>query len=144
VRNQHLPSIHDFFQEEGFLYVHRRSSPPATAKARARCSGHHARSGESAQGTSKGGRLLAGLSSIARLSDRQRTIGGRIFATALGKVYTFGPTFRAENSNTSRHLAEFWMIEPEMAFFELTDNMDLAERFLKRIFRTCCPIAPRT
>jgi asparaginyl-tRNA synthetase len=58
-----------------------------------------------------------------------------IFACALGKVYTFGPTFRAENSNTSRHLAEFWMVEPEMAFFELTDNMDLAERFLKRIFR---------
>jgi asparaginyl-tRNA synthetase len=57
-----------------------------------------------------------------------------IFACALGKVYTFGPTFRAENSNTSRHLAEFWMVEPEMAFFELVDNMDLAERFLKRIF----------
>ena len=56
-----------------------------------------------------------------------------IFATALGKVYTFGPTFRAENSNTSRHLAEFWMVEPEMAFFDLFDNMDLAERFLKRI-----------
>ncbi len=58
-----------------------------------------------------------------------------IFATALGKVYTFGPTFRAENSNTSRHLAEFWMVEPEMAFFDLFDNMDLAERFLKRIIR---------
>ena len=59
---------------------------------------------------------------------------GEIFACALGKIYTFGPTFRAENSNTSRHLAEFWMVEPEMAFYELTDNMDLAERFLKRIF----------
>ncbi|MEX0712319.1 MAG: asparagine--tRNA ligase, partial [Pirellulales bacterium] len=58
-----------------------------------------------------------------------------IFACALGKVYTFGPTFRAENSNTSRHLAEFWMVEPEMAFYELADNMDLAEAFLKRIFR---------
>jgi asparaginyl-tRNA synthetase len=58
---------------------------------------------------------------------------GEIYATALGKVYTFGPTFRAENSNTSRHLAEFWMIEPEAAFFELEDNMALAERFLKRI-----------
>jgi asparaginyl-tRNA synthetase len=58
-----------------------------------------------------------------------------IFACALGKVYTFGPTFRAENSNTSRHLAEFWMIEPEAAFFELADNMDLAERFLKRVIR---------
>ena len=56
-----------------------------------------------------------------------------IYATALGKVYTFGPTFRAENSNTSRHLAEFWMIEPEMAFYELDDNMSLAEEFLKRI-----------
>jgi asparaginyl-tRNA synthetase len=57
-----------------------------------------------------------------------------IFACALGKVYTFGPTFRAENSNTSRHLAEFWMVEPEMAFYQLPDNMDLAEAFLKRIF----------
>ena len=56
-----------------------------------------------------------------------------IFATALGKVYTFGPTFRAENSNTSRHLAEFWMIEPEMAFFDIHDNMELAERFLKHV-----------
>jgi asparaginyl-tRNA synthetase len=58
-----------------------------------------------------------------------------VFACALGKVYTFGPTFRAENSNTSRHLAEFWMVEPEMAFYELSDNMDLAEAFLKRICR---------
>jgi asparaginyl-tRNA synthetase len=60
---------------------------------------------------------------------------GEIYATALGKVYTFGPTFRAENSNTTRHLAEFWMVEPEAAFFELEDNMALAERFLKRICR---------
>ena len=58
-----------------------------------------------------------------------------VFACSLGKAYTFGPTFRAENSNTTRHLAEFWMVEPEMAFFELADNMDLAERFLKRIVR---------
>src|SRR5207302_2947215 len=58
-----------------------------------------------------------------------------IFACGLGKVYTFGPTFRAENSNTPRHLAEFWMIEPEMAFYELADNMSLAEAFLKRIVR---------
>jgi asparaginyl-tRNA synthetase len=58
---------------------------------------------------------------------------GEIYATALGKIYTFGPTFRAENSNTSRHLAEFWMIEPEMAFYDLNDNMDLAEAFIKRI-----------
>ncbi|MBT8264546.1 MAG: asparagine--tRNA ligase, partial [Muriicola sp.] len=57
------------------------------------------------------------------------------YAMALGKVYTFGPTFRAENSNTSRHLAEFWMIEPEMAFYDLDDNMDLAEDFIKSILQ---------
>ena len=56
---------------------------------------------------------------------------GEATALALGEIYTFGPTFRAENSNTTRHLAEFWMIEPEMAFYDLTDNMDLAEEFLK-------------
>ncbi len=56
---------------------------------------------------------------------------GELAALALSKIYTFGPTFRAENSNTTRHLAEFWMIEPEMAFYDLTDNMDLAEEFLK-------------
>ena len=55
------------------------------------------------------------------------------YAMALGKVYTFGPTFRAENSNTSRHLAEFWMIEPEVAFMDLEGNMDLAENFLKSV-----------
>ncbi|MDX1906324.1 MAG: asparagine--tRNA ligase [Bacteroidia bacterium] len=60
---------------------------------------------------------------------------GEIGATALGKVYTFGPTFRAENSNTTRHLAEFWMIEPEAAFYDLADNMALAEDFLRYIIR---------
>jgi asparaginyl-tRNA synthetase len=69
------------------------------------------------------------------------TVSGQLeaetYATALGRVYTFGPTFRAENSNTSRHLAEFWMVEPEAAFFDLNDNMQLAERFLKRIFSDC-------
>lgn len=63
------------------------------------------------------------------------TVSGQLeaeaYALALGRVYTFGPTFRAENSNTSRHLAEFWMIEPEMAFFDLQMNIDLAESFLK-------------
>ncbi len=65
------------------------------------------------------------------------TVSGQLeaeaYAMALGKVYTFGPTFRAENSNTSRHLAEFWMIEPEMAFYDLNDNMDLAEDFIKYV-----------
>ncbi len=67
------------------------------------------------------------------------TVSGQLavenYCLALGKVYTFGPTFRAENSNTSRHLAEFWMIEPEIAFADLTDDADLAEEFLKYIFR---------
>jgi asparaginyl-tRNA synthetase len=60
---------------------------------------------------------------------------GELGAMALSKIYTFGPTFRAENSNTTRHLAEFWMIEPEMAFFELEDNMDLAEEFVKYVIK---------
>ncbi|TVQ80806.1 MAG: asparagine--tRNA ligase [Flavobacteriales bacterium] len=68
------------------------------------------------------------------------TVSGQLeaelFATALGKVYTFGPTFRAENSNTSRHLAEFWMIEPEVAFANLHDNMDLAEDFLQSVIKS--------
>jgi asparaginyl-tRNA synthetase len=60
---------------------------------------------------------------------------GETYAMGLGKIYTFGPTFRAENSNTSRHLAEFWMIEPEMAFYDLEDNMELAEDFIKYTIR---------
>ena len=65
------------------------------------------------------------------------TVSGQLeaetYALGLGNVYTFGPTFRAENSNTSRHASEFWMIEPEMAFYDLNDNMDLAESFVKYI-----------
>ena len=67
------------------------------------------------------------------------TVSGQLeaetYAMSLGKVYTFGPTFRAENSNTARHLAEFWMIEPEMAFYDLADNMDLAEDFIKNVIQ---------
>ena len=58
---------------------------------------------------------------------------GELAAMAFSDIYTFGPTFRAENSNTARHLAEFWMIEPEMAFYDLNDNMDLAEALLKYV-----------
>ncbi len=135
VRNCICHSIHQFFQEEGFLYVH---TPIITTSD---CEG----AGEMFQVTTIDLEKLA----QARADqvnydfdffDRPAylTVSGQLeaetYASALGKVYTFGPTFRAENSNTSRHLAEFWMIEPEMAFYELTDNMDLAERFLKRIF----------
>ena len=135
VRNTVCRSIHGFFQEEGFLYVH----PPIITASD--CEG----AGEMFKVTTLD---LANVPKAAGAVDYTQdffdrpsylTVSGQleaeIFACALGKVYTFGPTFRAENSNTSRHLAEFWMVEPEMAFFELTDNMDLAERFLKRIFK---------
>jgi len=135
VRNCICNSIHSFFQEEGFLYV---NTPVITASD---CEG----AGEMFSVTTldlenvprTNGKIDFSLDFFDRPS--YLTVSGQleaeIYATALGKVYTFGPTFRAENSNTSRHLAEFWMIEPEMAFFELTDNMDLAEKFLKRVFR---------
>jgi asparaginyl-tRNA synthetase len=135
LRNQVCRSIHDFFQENGFLYIH---SPIITASD---CEG----AGEMFKVTTLD---LAKLPKQGPAVDYSHdffhrpaylTVSGQlnaeIFACALGKVYTFGPTFRAENSNTSRHLAEFWMVEPEMAFFELEDNMRLAEDFLKRIFR---------
>jgi asparaginyl-tRNA synthetase len=134
VRNCACRSIHGFFQEEGFLYVH----PPIITASD--CEG----AGEMFKVTTLD---LANVPKTGGAVDFSQdffdrpsylTVSGQleaeIFACALGKVYTFGPTFRAENSNTSRHLAEFWMVEPEMAFFELADNMDLAERFLKRLF----------
>jgi asparaginyl-tRNA synthetase len=134
VRNCACRSIHGFFQEEGFLYVH----PPIITASD--CEG----AGEMFKVTTLDllnvPKTAAGVDYAQDFFDRPSylTVSGQleaeIFACSLGKVYTFGPTFRAENSNTSRHLAEFWMIEPEMAFFELVDNMDLAERFLKRIF----------
>ena len=62
---------------------------------------------------------------------------GETYATGLGDIYTFGPTFRAENSNTTRHLAEFWMIEPEMCFIEMSDLIDIAEDYLKYCISYC-------
>ncbi len=134
-RNCICNSIHQFFQEQAFLYI---NTPIITASD---CEG----AGEMFQVTTMK------LDQIAKQQIQELnykfdffdkpsylTVSGQLeaetYACALGKVYTFGPTFRAENSNTSRHLAEFWMVEPEMAFFELTDDMDLAESFLKRIF----------
>jgi len=135
VRNCICNSIHQFYQEQGFLYVH---TPIITASD---CEG----AGEMFKVTTldleavpkddKGKidytRDFFDRPSYLTVSGQ---LEGEIYATALGKIYTFGPTFRAENSNTSRHLAEFWMVEPEVAFNELTDNMDLAEAFLKRMF----------
>lgn len=135
VRNQVSLSIHSFFQEEGFLYVH---TPIITASD---CEGagqlFRVTTLDLDQLARKGGPVDFAQDFFHRPSFL--TVSGQLeaetYATALGKVYTFGPTFRAENSNTSRHLSEFWMVEPEVAFYDLFDNMDLAERFLKRIFR---------
>jgi asparaginyl-tRNA synthetase len=133
VRSCVCRSIHDFFQEQGFLYVH----PPIITASD--CEG----AGQMFKVTTLDfGQLPRTDGQIDFTKDffgrpTYLTVSGQleaeIFACALGKVYTFGPTFRAENSNTSRHLAEFWMVEPEMAFYDLTDNMNLAEAFLKRI-----------
>jgi asparaginyl-tRNA synthetase len=136
VRNCICNSIHQFFQEQGFLYIH----PPIITASDCEGAGQMFRVTtldlgklpRAADGSVDLSQDFFGRSTYLTVSGQ---LEAEIFACALGKVYTFGPTFRAENSNTSRHLAEFWMIEPEMAFFELTDNMDLAEAFLKRICR---------
>jgi asparaginyl-tRNA synthetase len=135
VRNCICRSIHDFFQEQGFLYVH----PPIITASDCEGAGqmfkvttldlnHVPRQGQAIDF----GPDFFGRPTYLTVSGQ---LEAEVFACALGKVYTFGPTFRAENSNTSRHLAEFWMVEPEMAFYQLEDNMDLAEAFLKRIMR---------
>jgi asparaginyl-tRNA synthetase len=137
VRDVVCASIHDFFRGESFRYV---QTPIITSSD---CEG----AGEMFRVTTLDLDRLAKSGGPVNYShdffDRPAflTVSGQLeaetYATALGRVYTFGPTFRAENSNTSRHLAEFWMIEPEAAFFDLNDNMQLAERFLKRIFKDC-------
>ncbi|MGB5236799.1 MAG: asparagine--tRNA ligase [Flavobacteriaceae bacterium] len=127
-------AIHDYFQKNGFYYMH---APIIT--------------GSDAEGAGEMFRVTTFDPKSPPLTpegevdysqdffgkETNLTVSGQLeaeaYAMGLGKVYTFGPTFRAENSNTSRHLAEFWMIEPEMAFYNLTDNMDLAEDFIKNI-----------
>ena len=129
-------AIHKYFNDHGFFYFH---TPLITASD---CEG----AGEMFQVTTMD------LNNLPRTEDgkinykedffgKQTSLTvsgqleGELGALALGKIYTFGPTFRAENSNTPRHLAEFWMIEPEMAFFELEDDMNLAEDFLKYLIK---------
>ncbi|MDE6316399.1 MAG: asparagine--tRNA ligase, partial [Muribaculaceae bacterium] len=136
VRSALAFAIHRFFQEKGFYYL---NTPLITASD---CEG----AGAMFQVTT------LDLNNPPRLEDGQidfsadffgkpaaltvsGQLEGELGATALGAIYTFGPTFRAENSNTPRHLSEFWMIEPEMAFYDITDNMDLAEEFIKYCVR---------
>src|SRR5881409_3543444 len=136
VRHTLAQAIHRFFDENGFFWV---NTPIITAS-----------DAEGAGALFRVSTLdLANLPRTpeGRVDFAKDFFGGETFLTvsgqlnveayclALSKVYTFGPTFRAENSNTSRHLAEFWMVEPEMAFHDLADNMTLAEAFIKRIIK---------
>ena len=125
-------AIHKFFQERGFYYLH---TPLITASD---CEGAGAmfqvttlnleNPPRNEEGKVDYTQDFFGKTTALTVSGQ---LEGELGATALGAIYTFGPTFRAENSNTPRHLAEFWMIEPEVAFFDITDNMELAEDFIK-------------
>ncbi|CAI2717753.1 asparagine--tRNA ligase [Nitrospina watsonii] len=135
VRNRLAYSIHRFFQERGFVYLH---TPIITTSD---CEG----AGEMFQVTTldlnqvpkDNGKVDYGEDFFGRKANLTVSgqLEGEIYAMALSLIYTFGPTFRAENSNTSRHLSEFWMVEPEMAFYDLDDDMDLAEQFIQYLFR---------
>ena len=136
IRHNMAIAIHKFFHEKGFFYFH---TPIITASD---CEG----AGEMFRVTTLDPKNPP-LTEEGEVDFRQDFFGkatnltvsgqleGELGAMALGKIYTFGPTFRAENSNTTRHLSEFWMIEPEAAFYDLDDNMDLAEDFLKYLIR---------
>lgn len=131
VRSRLAFAIHRYFQERDFHYLH---TPIITSGD---CEG----AGEMFQVTTLDpSRGKADYSKDFFGKKTFLTVSGQLeaetYAMALSRVYTFGPTFRAENSNTARHLAEFWMVEPEVAFAELEDNMELAEDFLKFIFNT--------
>ena len=136
IRHNMATAIHRYFHEHGFFYFH---SPIITASD---CEG----AGQMFQVTTKNlydlkkdkeGKIIYdddffGKQTSLTVSGQ---LEGELGATALGAIYTFGPTFRAENSNTPRHLAEFWMVEPEMAFYGIKDNMDLAEDFIKSLVK---------
>ncbi len=134
VRSKLSFAVHKYFQENGFNYV---NTPIIT--------GSDAEGAGEMFSVSTFGTNKAPLDEKGNIDYKQDffgketnlTVSGQLeaetFAMALGKVYTFGPTFRAENSNTTRHLAEFWMIEPEVAFMDLDGNMDLAEDFIKSV-----------
>lgn len=143
VRHACAQAIHQFFQERGFLWIH---TPIITASD---CEGAGemfsvtgldlAQVPKTPTGQVDYGQDFFGKPAYLTVSGQ---LEAEIMAMAFRDVYTFGPTFRAENSNTSRHLAEFWMVEPEMAFCNLVGNMDLAEDFLKYIFSSVLKACP--
>lgn len=142
VRNAVCAAIHEFYQSRGFLYVH---TPIITTSD---CEG----AGQMFQVTTLDLALLAQQKRALDFGDdffgkpASLTVSGQLeaetFACGLGDVYTFGPTFRAENSNTTRHLAEFWMVEPEMAFYDLEDNMRLAQEFIQFVLQRAIERCP--
>ncbi|MFA5306612.1 MAG: asparagine--tRNA ligase [Candidatus Babeliales bacterium] len=136
VRNALSYATHQFFNERGFLYVH---TPLITGSD---CEGAGQMFNVTTLDINNPTRTPAGTVDYTQDFFGRKTfltvsgqLEGETYACALSDIYTFGPTFRAENSNTSRHLAEFWMIEPEMAFADLQDNMDCAEQYLKHVLR---------
>lgn len=136
VRHALAFAIHKFFNDRGFVYMH----TPVITASDAEGAGEMFRvttlpfdnPPRNADGTIDFKEDFFGRATNLTVSGQ---LEGELAATAFGDIYTFGPTFRAENSNTTRHLAEFWMIEPEMAFYDLEDNMGLAEEFIKYIIR---------
>ncbi len=131
MRSRLAHAIHQFFQDRGFCYIH---APILTASD---CEGAGAMFGVTTLDLrnvpKRDGRVdfsedFFGKEAKLTVSGQ---LSGEMFALGLGEIYTFGPTFRAENSNTARHMAEFWMIEPEMAFYDLDANMSLAEEFIR-------------
>ena len=125
VRGVLSQAVHCFFRERGYVYLH---TPVITGSDAEGAGAMFRVSAPTADGTE-----FFGQEALLTVSGQ---LEAETYAAALSRVYTFGPTFRAENSNTARHLAEFWMIEPETAFFHLEDNMDLAEDFLKSLLET--------
>ncbi len=143
IRNAASRAIHDFFQERGFLYLHTPIITASNAEGAGELFRVSTLDAANPPRTKSGdvdfSKDFFGRESFLTVSGQ---LEGEIAALAMTDVYTFGPTFRAENSNTSRHLAEFWMVEPEMAFCQLEGNMDVAEAFLKAIFRAVLERCP--
>lgn len=144
LRDSVSAQIHRFFRDNGFLWVH---TPIITAGD---CEGAGARFRVSTLDWARLPRLADGQVDLSQDffgSETFLTVSGQLeletYCCALSRVYTFGPTFRAENSNTARHLAEFWMIEPEMAFANLDDDATLAEQFLKSVFQGVLAECPK-
>ncbi len=136
VRHHLAYAIHQYFNENGFFYVHTPVITGSDAEGAGELFNVSVLDKKNIPFTDSGevdySRDFFGKEANLTVSGQ---LEAELLALGLGKVYTFGPTFRAENSNTARHLAEFWMIEPEMAFYDLRENMDLAESFLKYIIR---------